>query len=120
MDYEVKKKSIPLDEDGKPGSRVRAFRLAAGMSQRELSQKCDPPMDFTAVGRIEHNKGFTSATLNRLAVALECGIEDFFLPADIIDMRILDETDRAKVITFMRKYVEIAQQKKKLDDALLG
>lgn len=93
-------------EDETPGARIRAYRNAAGYSQRTLALKCDPPMDFTAIGRIERNQGYTSSTLNRLATALNCTVADFFLPAELAVWPKVREQTKEAVLTIIRNDME--------------
>ena len=96
--------------DQLPGERILAYRKAAGYSQRALAERCDPPMDFTAIGRIEHNKGYTSSTLNRLAEALGCEVADFFIPSDLVLWRHLNEADRRHISDTIRRFWQSSHQ----------
>ncbi len=80
-----------------PGDRIREFRQKAGFTMRELAEVCSPPMDFSAIGRIENNQGYTSSTLGRLAKALECEVHDFFLPEGLSGYSMLSETQKEVV-----------------------
>ena len=93
-----------------PGDRILAYRKAAGLTQRALAEKCDPPMDFTAIGRIEHNKGYTSSTLNRLAAALGCEVSDFFIPYEMILWRQLNDADRKHISDTIHRFWQSSQQ----------
>lgn len=97
-------------ENQLPGANIRAFRKAAGMSQRKLAETCDPPMDFTAIGRIERNLGYTSSTLNRLAQALNCKVSDFFLPAELIVWKDLPADMQEEIQTLIRRYYQAARK----------
>lgn len=80
-----------------PGDRIRAFRQKAGFTMRELAEVCNPPMDFSAIGRIENNQGYTSSTLGRLAKALGCEVHDFFLSEGLSGYTQLSETQKEVV-----------------------
>ena len=96
--------------DQLPGDRILAYRKAAKLSQRALAETCDPPMDFTAIGRIEHNKGYTSSTLNRLANALNCEVADFFIPNELILWRHLNDADKQHIADTIRRFWQSSQQ----------
>ncbi len=91
-----------------PGARILAYRKAAGISQRKLAEKCDPPMDFTAIGRIERNQGYTSSTLKRLAAALECDVSDFFLPPELMAWSRLPDDMKQEVSQMIKRYSKAA------------
>lgn len=63
-----------------PGKRIRELRQKSGLSLREFASRCNPPMDYTTVGRIERNMGYTGDSLERFADVLGCEVSDFFLP----------------------------------------
>ncbi len=97
-------------EEDTPGARILAYRKAAGLAQRQLALICDPPMDFTAIGRIERNQGYTGASLNRLAKALNCKVSDFFLPAELAAWPRVREDTRSAVKVMIRNDIEAAGQ----------
>ena len=66
-----------------PGQRIQKIRKERGLTQREVADACDPPMDFTGIGRIERGHGYTGESLRRIAVVLDCEIADFFLPDEL-------------------------------------
>lgn len=74
-----------------PGVNVHALREEADMSQRELADRCVPPLSHTAIRRIEHNQGYTQDTLERLAVALgkalhrKITVAELFYPPEVSD-----------------------------------
>ena len=105
-----------MDDADLPGGRIKEYRLAAGLSQRELAMKCDPPMDFTAIGRIERNTGFTNATLRRISKALECTLQDLFLPDDMINLRYLSEEERQYIAKKVNSLAKLQKERK----AILG
>lgn len=92
-----------------PGSRIVEYRQAAKLSQRALAELCDPPMDFTAIGRIERNLGYSSSTLNRIAVALGCEVSDFFLPDELVRWKTLPAAIRQNIIGLINSYDDIAK-----------
>ncbi len=77
-----------------PGKRIRELRTKAGYTLREFAANCNPPMDYTTIGRIERNMGYTGDSLERFAAVLQCDVSDFFLPDSLapysdlpVDMR---------------------------------
>lgn len=62
---------------------LKKRRTEAGLSYRKLAEKCRPAIDHTTIARVEKGLGFTNDTLERLAVALNCQVEDFFLPPEL-------------------------------------
>ncbi len=66
-----------------PGKRIRELRKQAGLSLRDLAAQCNPPMDYSTVGRIERNMGYTGDSLERFARVLDCEVYDFFLPDEL-------------------------------------
>lgn len=96
------------DAEDLPGDRIRLYRNNAGMSQRALAEKCNPPMDFTAIGRIERNQGFTRSTLVRLAKALNCEVADFFLPAEVVAWKRLPDDMRQEITQTISRYCDAA------------
>lgn len=95
--------------DKLPGDRIRLFRTGAGLTQRALAKMCNPPMDFSAIGRIERNQGYTSSTLNRLADALNCDVADFFLPAEILGFKKLPADMKQEISQTIRRYCVAAK-----------
>lgn len=91
-----------------PGQRIRAYRNAAKLSQRDLAVMCNPPMDFTAIGRIERNMGYTSSTLLRLAEALNCSVSDFFLPIELVTWKLLPDDMRNEIAQTIKRYSDAA------------
>ena len=90
--------------DQLPGDRIRLFRTGAGLSQRALAKMCNPPMDFSAIGRIERNQGYTSSTLNRLADALNCDVADFFIPSKALGLKKLPIEMQDEISQIIRRY----------------
>lgn len=62
-----------------PGDRIREMRHALGYSMKDLAESCNPPMDYSTIGRIEKNKGYTKDSLERFAEVFKCEVSDFFL-----------------------------------------
>jgi transcriptional regulator with XRE-family HTH domain len=59
------------------GIRVRALRVAAGMSQEELADRC--ALDRTYIGGVERGERNVSlVNIHRLAVGLGVNPEDLF------------------------------------------
>ena len=84
-----------------PGKRIREFRNKAGRSWRDLAKLCDPPMDYTSIGRIERGYGYTGDSLERFAKVLNCEVYDFFLPDELLKFSELPpdyRTDVSKLI----------------------
>ena len=78
-----------------PGVNINRLRVAMGWSMRELADKCHPPLDHTTIRRLEHNKGFTQDTIERVAKALKVpNWQDLFLPPELAEWPHL--SDRAK------------------------
>ncbi|WP_448215281.1 helix-turn-helix domain-containing protein [Endozoicomonas sp. 2B-B] len=84
-----------------PGDNVRRLRLEKGWSMRELAERCvteEKTMDHTTIMRLEKDKGYTRATLERVAKALGLkSHEDLFLPVELAGFEKLDESDRAQI-----------------------
>ena len=74
---------VKIMETELPGKRIRELRKKAGYSMRSFAAACNPPMDFTTVGRIEKNLGYTGDSLERFARVLDCEVSDFFLPDEL-------------------------------------
>ncbi|MGI9278716.1 MAG: helix-turn-helix domain-containing protein [Endozoicomonas sp.] len=102
--------TLAQPKDELPGARIRAYRQTAGMSQRKLAEICNPPMDFSAIGRIERNLGYTSSTLNRLAKALNCEVSDFFLPAELVAWKHLPTDMKEELSTLIKRYYQAARK----------
>ena len=109
-DYTESPSLKQLDEANQlPGDRIRLFRTSAGLTQRALAKMCNPPMDFSAIGRIERNQGYTSSTLNRLANALNCDVADFFLPSEILGFKKLPAKMKQEIAQTIRRYCVAAK-----------
>ncbi len=61
----------PYTVKNSPGVNIHRLRTAFGWPMRELAEKCHPPLNHTTVRRLEHNKGFTQDTIERVAKALQ-------------------------------------------------
>ena len=72
-----------MKESDLPGRRIREMRQDRKMTLKDLAERCNPPMDFSTVGRIEKNKGYTKDSLERFAEVMGCTVSDFFLPESI-------------------------------------
>lgn len=66
-----------------PGDRIREIRKAKGYTLRSMAENCNPPIDYTTIGRIEKNIGYTKDSLERFAAVLGCTVSDFFLYDDL-------------------------------------
>lgn len=75
----------PYDTTDPPGATIHRLRQAAGMSQRQLADRCKPPLDHTTIRRLEHNLGYTQDTLERVAAVLGVRVADLFLPTELAD-----------------------------------
>lgn len=56
------------------GARIRALRIAAGISQRELAERVE--CSHTQIARYEQGAEPTFPVAQRLAVALGCSLDD--------------------------------------------
>ena len=88
-----------------PGQRIREMRNARQLSMKDLAENCNPPMDFSTVGRIEKNKGYTKDSLERFAQVLECDVSDFFLYEEIKDYTHLPDDARQDVSKYIRTLI---------------
>ncbi|PJE79647.1 hypothetical protein CI610_01361 [invertebrate metagenome] len=85
-----------------PGKRIRKLRKEAGLSLRDLAELCDPPIDFTTVGRIERDMGYTSDSLKRICSVLKCEVSDLFLPEWLTFYEKLSESDKKTLERFAK------------------
>ena len=95
-----------------PGDNIRKRRKEAGLSMRALAEKCNPALDHTTVRRIELGQGFTQDTLERIAVALNCDMTDFFLPDELEGWSELTEAERQQIGTMVQNAALAARYKK--------
>ncbi len=86
-----------------PGQRIQIIRKQKGLTQRQVADQCNPPMDFTGIGRIERGHGFTGESLRRIAEVLDCKVEDFFLPDELAFWRNLSPEDKRLITTLGQK-----------------
>jgi len=75
--------SYPYLETAPPGINIHRLRQARGWSIYALAAACNPHLDPGTVNRIEHNQGYTSDSLRRIATALGVSIEALFYPPEI-------------------------------------
>lgn len=75
--------SSPYTITAPPGASVYRLRMAREWSQRDLAERCTPPLDPSAVSRIENNAGFTQDSLMRIAQALGVPYQSLFWPPEI-------------------------------------
>ena len=88
-----------------PGDNVRARRKAANLTLRGLADRCKPALDHSTISRLEAGKGYTQDTLERVAVALRCTVQDFFLPVELIGWNQLDDSNRAMITTILNNAI---------------
>lgn len=84
-----------------PGDRIRAMRHQLGYTMKELAENCNPPMDYSTVGRIEKNKGYTKDSLERFAEVMKCEVSDFFLYEQLKGFTQLPEEARQDVAKYI-------------------
>lgn len=94
-----------------PGKRIRELRKKAGYSLRDFASRCNPPMDYTTVGRIERNMGYTGDSLERFAVALNCEVSDFFLPDELTAFSELPKDMRERVALYINDLAVAAKNR---------
>ena len=68
------------------------------MTQRDLGEACKPPLDFTTIARLERNTGYTSSTLERVAVALGVQKWELELPSELFPFTLLSPDKKQIVI----------------------
>jgi len=61
-----------------PGVNVYYFRTKAGLGMRQLAEMCKPSLEHTTIHRVEHNKGYTQDSLERIAKALGVSVTVLF------------------------------------------
>lgn len=79
----TKPSNYPYTETEPPGVNVNHLREARGWTIYDLAAACDPPLDASTVARIEHNVGYTSHSLRKVAKALRVNVADLFHPREI-------------------------------------
>lgn len=89
--------SVPYLETDPPGVNVYRLRMARGWSQHELARRCAPPMDPSAVSRVEHNQGYTQDSLTRIAAALGVPAQSLFYPPEIVTYARLPDAIRSRL-----------------------
>lgn len=98
-----------------PGDNIRRLRLEKGWSMRELAERCvteEKTMEHTTIMRIENSKGFTQATLIRVAAALGLqNYEDLFIPLQLAGWEKLGEADRAQLSTMVQALALSAEKR---------
>lgn len=86
---------------GNVGEEIKVCRRLKGLTQKQLGEKCDPPMKDSAIRRIESGRiKPTSETLARIAVALDMhpmrfvgyGFRDTITPT-VIDVYDLSDSE---------------------------
>ncbi|MEJ1355721.1 MAG: helix-turn-helix domain-containing protein [Candidatus Sedimenticola sp. (ex Thyasira tokunagai)] len=89
--------TYPYTETESPGAVIHHLRNEAGLSQRGLADRCNPPLDHTTIRRIEHNEGYTKDSLERIAVALSVTVADLFLPSALAQYPSLPAEARERI-----------------------
>jgi len=106
-----RKSAYPYKGKGKPGETVHYLRLARDWSQRELADRCEPPLDHTTVRRIENNDGYTKDSLTRVAKALSVKTEELFYPKEVADVMIMPKTVRNEIFGILESMLKIYRKK---------
>lgn len=75
--------SYPYTETAAPGVNIHRLRIARGWSIYDLARACRPALHATTINRCEHNQGYTSDSLHRIATALGVSVETLFYPPEI-------------------------------------
>lgn len=65
-----------------PGCNIHRLRLERGWALRELARRCDPPLTFASLSRIEKNMGYKHDSLRRIARALGVADVDLLIPLE--------------------------------------
>ena len=94
-----------------PGKRIRELRQKSGYSLREFASRCNPPMDYTTIGRIERNMGYTGDSLERFAAVLGCEVSDFFLPDKLARYAELPEQMKDRVAMYINDLADAAKNR---------
>ena len=94
-----------------PGKRIRELRKQAGYSLRDFASQCNPPMDYTTVGRIERNMGYTGDSLERFAAVLNCEVSDFFLPDSLARFTELPQEMRDRVALYINDLADATKNR---------
>lgn len=95
-----------------PGSNVYRLRIAAKLSQRALAEKCKPALDHTTIQRLEQNRGYTQDTLERVAKALHCTVQDLFLPEELRDWPTLTSAARSRLAESIQDAIVAARYRR--------
>lgn len=89
-------------ETAPPGATIHKLREANDWSQRYLGERCEPPMDHTAIQRIERNKGYTRNSLERVAAALGVQVHTLFLPPELLPYASLPPEIKQRIAATIR------------------
>jgi len=106
----MKRKSVyPYTVKEPPGHNVHMLRNSREWSQRELGDRCSPPLDHTTIRRLERNLGFTQDTLSRVSKAL--GVQDYelWLPAELAPWISLPPAAKRRVAEYIRIEAQAAR-----------
>lgn len=94
-----------------PGDRIRELRKAKGFTLRSMAENCNPPMDYTSIGRIEKNIGYTKDSLERFATVLGCNVSDFFLYDELKGFTELPEDLKQNVAKHIQHLIIVAKNR---------
>lgn len=75
--------SYTYTETAAPGANIHRLRLARRWSIYDLARACRPELHASTINRAEHNQGYTSDSLHRIAAALGVSVEALFYPPEI-------------------------------------
>ncbi len=99
----MKRESVyPYKIKEPPGANIHRLRAARDMTLRDVAARCDPPLTFAALSRIEKNIGYTQDSLMRISKALGCTVADLFLPQEIALLPHLPPPVRARIVESVR------------------
>ncbi len=101
--------NLSLYNESAPGGRIKYLRNQRHLTQREFVKLCEKSMDFTALGRIERNLGYTRSSLEKIAKVLNCEVYDFFIPKELKDFTNLSEEDKKTILSLIKRLSENSQ-----------
>lgn len=93
-----------------PGATIHALRTAKQWSQRELAEKCRPPLSHATVSRIEKNEAFTSDSIARVARALGVPPYELFWPEEVKEVMGLAAESRTFVLNVALEALKVAKK----------
>lgn len=98
----MKRDSVyPYEITDAPGANIHRLRVEKDWSLRELSSRCNPPLDHSTVARLEKNRGATMDTIERVAAALGVQPSDLWLPPEIFEYSRLPDEKKKKVADYV-------------------